>query len=395
MSTTTVSAPVHPALVPHLQGTVPPTDMQRECLLVMTGKELANYANTEQAGSTRMVAPGPMVHAYAHAHDCLSPQFPEVAHYFLEYEETHRHLSAGGPPEKGYTLIGPQHFDLVTHMVLAVAGKDMGLSDADVALAQAQTSSLLNAGVKWAEKYAVSEVNQRALLWPCGKAAEAHKVNLALGIHDDRPLRILKAVVARLRVTADEDANGCVWLTLNNHIDPDDSGDGSGKADHDWQRASDWMGGGLGTWAFGLWLDCLPYTPGITPEFIAQVRKLYLHSIRCRRYAMSLAESHGAPLGGSVDDYDPTPAGDFFVHTLSDKVTPKWDGTMLCFAHPGSLTAKRHAPKHFGWLRPRVEAYYKRADRYVWRASKPGAMDLHSASAALVFAGEFGVREAA
>ena len=380
----------HPALVPMLAGTVPPPDEVRTCLRAITAKPLPNYPDTEAAGSQRMT-PEVLVEAYALEYDCLAPDAAGHLAAFIDYEEANRHLATGYPPEKGYTLIGAQHFEVMPHLFAATCGEVVGLDAAHVALARAQASALVDWAVKWAEKYAVSEVNSRALMWPLGKMGEVARVNVALGVHDDRPLRVCKAVVNRLRVTADVDANGCAWMTLNNHADPDDSGDGSGQADHDWQRASHWMGGGRGAWALGIWRDVLPVIPGVPAEFIVQVAKLHGHALRCQRYAYDLAAANGAPLGGCVDDYDPTPAGDYFVHANKDG-TPKWMGTMLAFAVGGALTAKRHAPKHWKALGPHVAAYHAAADRFIWRPSKPHTMHRHSASVALRLAAEFGWR---
>lgn len=368
------------ALTPHLAGTIPPPQPVADVLRVLTSQPIPNEPNAGAQGSKRLVLT--WIYGYAAKHGCLADGFDARARAFLGFEEEHRHLSEGGPPVKPATLIDAQHFEIVPHLMLGTVWCDP--------LAAAQASALVDWAVAWAAKYAPHEVNSRALMWPLGKMAEVQAVNLALGVHDDRPLLVAKAIVERLRVASGEE-NGVPYMTLNNHADPDDSGDGDGQADHAWCRVSDWMGGGRGAWATGLWLDVLPQIPGVPPAFVKQVKALHRHALRCLRYARELAEAQGAPLGGSVDDYDTTPPGDYYVHAAKDG-TPKWDGVMQAFSVDGILSAKRHAPKHWDWLRPRLEAYYQRCDRYVWRPSKAGQMDHHSASVALKLGAEFGWR---
>lgn len=390
------------ALAGHVAETITPTSTVVACLQALLKQPVPNEPNTAAQGSKRVV-PGVWLGAYGYWHGIVKPSAQAQWTTFTGTEELWRHLSEGGPPEDvaldyatgapivnksgkavPVTLCDAQHFVVLPHLWIGLLSDNL--------LAQAQASALLDWAVAWAQEKCPAEVNPRALGWMLEASAQVARANLALGVKDDRPLLVAKAVVARLKATHGAQ-NGVPFLVLNFNADPDDSGDGSGQADHGWCRASYWMHARI-VHGLALWLDMAPWWGSLPLTWWWSVRSLYLHGLTCLRYGMETAEAHGALPGGAVDDYDPTPPGQFYVHK-DGAGNSKWDGTMLAFAAPGLLSAERHAPLQWAqFFRDRVQAYYLRANRYVFDAAKPAAMDQHSASVALLLAGQFGWREA-
>lgn len=386
------------ALLAHLGDVLAPTSKVAACIKALASQPIPNEPNTAAQGSKRMV-PGAWLYGYAEWTGLTPPSFAQAAIEFLDDEECWRNLSVGGPAELvaldkygapivsktgkavPVTVADAQHFELLPHLLLGAMW--------NLPLAQAQASALLDWGVAWAKESAPKAVNPRELGWMLVKSAEAAKVQRALGIADPRPGIIAKAAVSRLKATLGEE-NGVPWLVLNVNADPDDSGDGSGQADHGFCRCSFWMHAVI-VYGLGLWLDVMANDWAVPFSFKKLVRDIYRHGVLCLRHGMALAESMGALPGGAVDDWDPTHPT-YYVHTAADG-SPKWDGVMLAFAVPGLLTVERHAPKHWEWIGPRVEAYYQRADRFRFNAGKPAAMDHHSASVAIQLASFFGWRE--
>lgn len=384
------------ALEPHLAGCVPPSQKVAACLAAMLKEPVPNEPNTAAQGSKRVV-PGVWLGAYGWQHGLTSPVTEDRWATFIAQEEAWRALSTGGPVKPvalgddgeaivnasgkpvPVTLCDAQHFELLPHLFTASLDPD---GEGVALTAWQQTSELLDWAADWAETKAPKESNPRALGWMLTKAGEAARVFGTVDHADDRPLRVAKAVVQRLAETQGEQ-NGMPYLVLNPA--------GAFQKDHGYCRWSFWMNATI-VHGLAIWLDVLAAEWAVPFSFKAKVRKQYLHGLRALRYGMELAEAHGAPLGGAVDDADPDPAGKFHVHT-DGAGAPKWDGVMLAFALPALLSAEDHAPQHWEFFGPRALAYYERADRFRFNPAKPLAMDQHSASVAIMAAGHFGWRE--
>lgn len=349
-------------------------------------KPLPNEPNTAAQGSLRLV-PG----------DWLWEACPDATHFDQwEWEEENwRHLSTGWPcqsPAIGYdgkpilnaagkgvpvTVADAQHFTVTPHI---------GIATIRGGLSATHVSALMDWSVKWAKQDCPTTESQRALGWMLEGAARVAAANKKAGVKDDRPLFVAKAIVKRLKQTM-----GPTWLTLNSPS--------AKQADHGYCRVSRWMSSRIIV-GCALWLDQAPWYADVPLTWWASVKAIYLHGLKCQRWAMETSELIGAPMGGCADDYDPEPHTEvappsagltfgngptIFIHQKDGK--PLWDGTMSLFAQPALLTAKKHAPALWEeFFAERCYQWFLRSDRIRWTSK----MGVHEASVALQFGPVFG-----
>ena len=379
----------------HTRGTIAPSADAATVVHALLAKGLPNQPKVSAQASLRL-EPATALLAYGWKHKLIDADVLVALGRWPVEEESWRNLSKGGPP-----VAVAREAELMSSGEWACTGPEI-LNDAGdpqpVELAEGQHftlrySALLAAitgdGLSFAHAMALLDwlyaqswtkvENQRHLgfcleaahdIWTLTRAVRAEIV-----AH-----RIVNRIWDQsLGVPPGGSWNGIPWLTLNTAMDPDDSGEGSGKADHGWCRIWRW-GTARITTGLGDWSRDIPTWK--------KAKQLHQHGLLCEVFAMKMGEALGGPLGSGVDDWDPTGATwptEGFFH----EVKPQGHGVMDAFCVAADASSEDLQPAQWSsWFQPRLVAQYQANSRYRMNTSK--LPDHHSASAALLLAGANG-----
>lgn len=393
----------------HLQHVPEPPLAVLDCLQAFADAGVPNPPNTGQQSSPGVV-PGVWPQALVHQHRGLSDKATSLLTRFAVENEAWRNLSKGGPPSSvaievlqgsdgiwgpsGKVLsnsLGPikptladmLHFDVKPW----VLGHELTDESAELLLAQLFTLGTYLVNYAKGTLGLAGEDNARAIAYALRASADLQALLLVRGAlgADNGPLLVAKAAVKRLQGTVGTEPDGTPRIVWNEA--------GKGQSNHGHLRGVLWMqdliGDGLARWA-----DLFALAPELAPvEFQHAVLALYRKVLAASRWVHERAEEAGAPLGGCWSTYDV--GGKFYlVPSSTPGAPPKWDGDMIPFGLLGRLAAKRWAPQHWEFFRPRIEAWLGRTGRLVFKPHNPLSMGMHDASIAPLVAAEFGYRVA-